>query len=502
MQKVSERVKATLRPRPAGDVDRLHHRVARRLRVPEIAFEIEDRGALDLRLVERGGRQQLGGAEEGVHRPVRVGRDQHHRARGRLAEVRGRGDELDAGGGEVVPVEFAELVGRDLADEARFAAERRDPRRGIASRAAADLARRAHMVVEPRRLLGVDQPHHPLGQPLALEESVVAIGDDVDDRIADREHVEAGRSSFAPGGSGPLEHLEGGRQRPTLGKCGGRAIAAWPLDRSGTFGSAVAGGSTAAIDARARPRLHERADEVPRPRLSRRPRLGARLRAARAVAADHPRLRRLALAARGRAVRCARRWRGAGGSASASSCSASTGSRPPSPIRRRCRPGSAGSRWSCCRSTSPSIRPSPRPRLALAGQEPDRARAAPRRRLDRRRMAARDHVHRLPLESGRRALARLPVVAGLAALIGTYGLSALVVLAGGALCLLARRQLAGRRGVRLPILAAAVLPIRSASPSRRRRRRRPLRIVQPNIGQQNKWQRGYERGESRSASSA
>ena len=120
-----------LASRPPGDVDRLHHREARRLRIPEIAFEIEDRRALDLRFVERRDGQQLGGAEEGVHRPVGVGGDQHHRARGRLAEI-GRGrDELDAGRGEVVPVELAELIGRHLADEARLAAQGRDARRGV-----------------------------------------------------------------------------------------------------------------------------------------------------------------------------------------------------------------------------------------------------------------------------------------------------------------------------------------------------------------------------------
>ena len=65
-----------------------------------------------------------------------------------------------------------------------------------------------HMVVEPGRLLGVDQAHHALGQALALEEVVVAIGDDVDDRIADGEHVEAdvgGHSwAFAGGKAGAL----------------------------------------------------------------------------------------------------------------------------------------------------------------------------------------------------------------------------------------------------------------------------------------------------------
>ena len=87
-------------------------------------------------------------------------------------------------------------------------------------------ARRAHMVVEPRRLVGVDQPHHALGQALGLEEGVVAIGDDVDDRIADREHVEAGfghelvfrgeaREAAAPSRRAP-------RPQPR------RAVSTWP----------------------------------------------------------------------------------------------------------------------------------------------------------------------------------------------------------------------------------------------------------------------------------
>ena len=109
----------------------------------------------------------LRGAEEGVHRPVAVGRDQDHRARGRRADVGGRRDELDARGGEVVAIEFAELVGRDLADEAGAAAERRDARRGVARRSAADLVRRAHVRIEPLGLLGVDQPHRALDQPFA-----------------------------------------------------------------------------------------------------------------------------------------------------------------------------------------------------------------------------------------------------------------------------------------------------------------------------------------------
>ena len=46
----------------------------------------------------------------------------------------------------------------------------------------------------------------PLVSPSRFEEGVVAIGDDVDDRIADREHVEAG---FGHG-----EAFDGGKARP------------------------------------------------------------------------------------------------------------------------------------------------------------------------------------------------------------------------------------------------------------------------------------------------
>ena len=47
--------------------------------------------------------------------------------------------------------------------------------------------------------------------------------------------------------------------------------------------------------------------------------------------------------------------------------SGSTGSRPPSPIQAACRPGSAGSRSSCSRSTSRSIRRSRRASLGGSG---------------------------------------------------------------------------------------------------------------------------------------
>lgn len=86
-------------------------------------------------------------------------------------------------------------------------------------------------------------------------------------------------------------------------------------------------------------------------------------------------------------------------------------------------------------------------------------------------------------------------VAGLAVYIGTYGLGAVTILAGGALFLLARRRWLAAASLAVPILAAALLlyPFRAAEPSAPAAQRPLVHIVQPDIGQQNKWERGYER---------
>jgi apolipoprotein N-acyltransferase len=83
-------------------------------------------------------------------------------------------------------------------------------------------------------------------------------------------------------------------------------------------------------------------------------------------------------------------------------------------------------------------------------------------------------------------------VAGLAAFIGTYGLGAVAILAGGSAYLLAKRQWLGGAGLGLPILAAGLaLHMNATAPAGNDR---PLvRIVQPDIGQANKWDPGYER---------
>ena len=61
----------------------------------------------------------------------------------------------------------------------------------VRSRTAARFTSRAHSAVEPCSFVGVDQPHRSFGKPLFGEEGVVGSGDDVDNGVADSEHVEA-----------------------------------------------------------------------------------------------------------------------------------------------------------------------------------------------------------------------------------------------------------------------------------------------------------------------
>jgi len=75
-------------------------------------------------------------------------------------------------------------------------------------------------------------------------------------------------------------------------------------------------------------------------------------------------------------------------------------------------------------------------------------------------------------------------LAGLARYVGTYGLSGVIALAGGALFLLARRQWRAAWAGILPLVVVGILLRPGAPPAASG----PLvRIVQPNIGQEDKW---------------
>jgi apolipoprotein N-acyltransferase len=74
-----------------------------------------------------------------------------------------------------------------------------------------------------------------------------------------------------------------------------------------------------------------------------------------------------------------------------------------------------------------------------------------------------------------------------ATVIGTYGLTILVVFAGGALWLLARRQWRGAGALLAVLITMHFMPWPQtlAVPARN------IRVIQPNIGQEDKWQQGF-----------
>ena len=71
--------------------------------------------------------------------------------------------------------------------------------------------------------------------------------------------------------------------------------------------------------------------------------------------------------------------------------------------------------------------------------------------------------------------------------IGTYGLSALTILSGGALWLVWRRGFKAAAGIAASVLAFVFVPAPAIQP---RVTPLPIRIVQPNIGQEDKWREG------------
>ena len=75
------------------------------------------------------------------------------------------------------------------------------------------------------------------------------------------------------------------------------------------------------------------------------------------------------------------------------------------------------------------------------------------------------------------------------ALIGTYGLSMMVVLMGGAIWLEAHRKYLA--GVLIVLLALILWAMPGARVSETHIAVKPVRIVQPNIGQQDKWRPGF-----------
>ena len=99
--------------------------------------------------------------------------------------VRGLRMEAHALRAQIMREHVAELIVFDLAKISGPAAERRDPRRGVAGRATGNLDRRPHVAIELLGGLLIDEPHHALRQTMFGEERILDPREHIDNGIAD-----------------------------------------------------------------------------------------------------------------------------------------------------------------------------------------------------------------------------------------------------------------------------------------------------------------------------
>src|SRR5882757_3915048 len=188
----AERIRQGQRDLAAGvvrDLRGLHEGLLGVLRIPEIAFEIDDLRACDIGRIDIAGHEVLRRAEIGVHGALAILRHQDVGAAGGRP-LRGRpGFERDAGGADIVGVHPPDLVVLDLSDIGRARPQARNPDDGIGGRATRHLGRRAHVAVDRSRPRLVDQRHAALGHAVAGEEAFVGLNQHVENRVTDAENV-------------------------------------------------------------------------------------------------------------------------------------------------------------------------------------------------------------------------------------------------------------------------------------------------------------------------
>ncbi len=213
----------------------------------EVPLDVDDPGPGDDLVVDVVGADVVAGAEKRAHGALGIGR--HHDqapARGRTAPG-GRGGELDAGRPDVAGEHLAERVIAHLADEGGRAAEGGHPGRGVGSRAAGDLRGRVHGLVDPVRLVTVDQGHRALLPSEPGGKVIRCLRQDIHDRMSDRHHIEGslhgrdgsrrrrGGGADATSGPGGLRYGKGGTLRDPPGPPGPRHLFP-PSHRNGGLG--------------------------------------------------------------------------------------------------------------------------------------------------------------------------------------------------------------------------------------------------------------------------
>ena len=181
-----------------GDAGRLPVRRLGLGPVVEVALHVDDlagRGDIGADVVRP---EQRGHAEEGVHRPLCVRRDDDQAAPGGHVGPRPRVGEGDTLGPQVVVERLAEAVRGHLADVGRPPAEGRHTAHGVGGGTSRHLDGRLQRGMEGKGALSLDQGHRALHERLRLDEVLAVMGDHVDQGIADADDVVAGRRGSSP----------------------------------------------------------------------------------------------------------------------------------------------------------------------------------------------------------------------------------------------------------------------------------------------------------------
>jgi hypothetical protein len=172
-----------------GNRRRLHKGFLGAFGVPQITFQINERGSGDLICIDIGRHQLLRRAEIGVHRTLAIGRHQNIRAAGRRTVAGGLCLEGDASGTNVVRIQMAYLVIPHLADIGGAGAETRDANNGVGCRSARYLGRRSHVAIDRGRAVLIDQRHAALGHAMTAQKPLIGLHQHIEDGIADPEYV-------------------------------------------------------------------------------------------------------------------------------------------------------------------------------------------------------------------------------------------------------------------------------------------------------------------------
>ncbi len=165
--------------------------------VVQVALHVQHGTGCHRGLIDVVDAQQRRDAEVGVHRAFGIGCDHDDATAGRGDAIGSTGPELHADGAQVVAEHLTEIIAADLADVGGPPSEAGDAAHRVGGGTPAHLHCAPERPIDLQGAIGVDQGHRTLHEIVLIDEAVVGVGDHVDQRISDTDHVVAQRHLVA-----------------------------------------------------------------------------------------------------------------------------------------------------------------------------------------------------------------------------------------------------------------------------------------------------------------